>query len=81
MQLVPLKKRKLPLADKSKFCKFHKDYRHDTNDCVKLKKEIESLIRKGKLENIDIMATDKSKKKKGKRHIPIHISRKIRIVT
>ena len=32
-----------------KYCKFHKDYGHDTNDCITLKDEIESLIRKGRL--------------------------------
>ena len=30
---------------------FHKDYGHDTNDCVTLKDEIKSLIRKRKLTN------------------------------
>ena len=49
MQFPPLKKRKFPLAKKSKYCKFHKDYGLDTNDCVTLEDEIESLIRKGKL--------------------------------
>ena len=43
------KKSKFPLANRSKYCKFHKDYDHDTNDCITLKDEIESLIRKGKL--------------------------------
>ena len=41
------KKKKFPLADKLKYYKFHKDYGHDTNDCVTLKDEIESLIRRG----------------------------------
>ena len=49
MQFPPPKKRKLPSADRFKYCKFHKDYGHDTNDCLMLKDEIESLIRKGKL--------------------------------
>ena len=49
MQTPLLKKRKFPLADKSKYCKFRKDYGHDTNGYVTLKDEIESLIKKGKL--------------------------------
>ena len=49
MQFPPPKKRKFPLVDRSKYCKFHKDYSCDTNDCVMLKDEIESLIRKDKL--------------------------------
>ena len=49
MQFPPQKKRKFPLADKSKYCKFHRDYGHDTNDYVILRGEIETLIRRGKL--------------------------------
>ena len=49
MQFPLLKKGKFPLANNSKCCKIHKDYGHDTNDCVMLKYEIESLIRNGKL--------------------------------
>ena len=49
IQFPPPKKRKFPLVDKLKYCKFHKDYSYDTNDCVTLKDEIESFIRKGKL--------------------------------
>ena len=33
MQFPLPKKRKFPPTDKSKYCKFHKDYGHDTNDC------------------------------------------------
>ncbi|XP_030508930.1 uncharacterized protein LOC115723582 [Cannabis sativa] len=35
--------------DTSKFCHFHADYDHDTNDCNNLKREIEFLIRKNNL--------------------------------
>ncbi|KAL8154806.1 hypothetical protein AgCh_000241 [Apium graveolens] len=35
--------------DKSKYCRFHKDVGHDTDDCRQLKDEIEFLIRKGRL--------------------------------
>ena len=43
------KKRKFPPIDKSKCYKFHRDYRHDTNECIKLKDKIEMLLRRGKL--------------------------------
>ena len=49
IQFPPPKKRKFLPTDKLKYCKFHKDYGHNTNDCVTLKDEIESLIRKGRL--------------------------------
>ncbi|XP_077217982.1 uncharacterized protein LOC143852482 [Tasmannia lanceolata] len=35
--------------DKSKYCRFHKDHGHDTNDCRHLKEEIELLIQRGYL--------------------------------
>ena len=49
MQFPLQKKRTVPPIDKSKYCKFHRDYCHDTNDCVMLKDEIKKLIRRGKL--------------------------------
>ncbi|XP_057962237.1 uncharacterized protein LOC131153796 [Malania oleifera] len=33
----------------SKFCAFHRDHVHDTEECIQLKKEIEALIRRGYL--------------------------------
>ncbi|GAU50258.1 hypothetical protein TSUD_409040 [Trifolium subterraneum] len=36
-----------PNVDKKKLCRFHKSYRHITDDCVHLKDAIEILIQKG----------------------------------
>lgn len=33
--------------DKSRYCKYHMDYSHNTNDFFDLKEEIESLIQRG----------------------------------
>ena len=35
--------------DNSRYCEFHRDHGHRTNDCIQLKKEIEYLIRRGYL--------------------------------
>ena len=35
--------------DNTRYCEFHKDHRHQTDDCIQLKKEIEYLIRCGYL--------------------------------
>ena len=37
--------------DKSKFCYFHKDHGHRTQDCISLRDHIEALIRKGHLQD------------------------------
>ena len=38
------------VLDKRKYCCFHKDHGHYTEDCRDLKEQIEELIRKGKLQ-------------------------------
>ena len=35
--------------DNTKYCEFHRDHGHRTNDCIQLRKEIEYLIRRGYL--------------------------------
>ncbi|XP_075640554.1 uncharacterized protein LOC142612336 [Castanea sativa] len=39
----------LNVCDKKKYCRFHKDHDHYTEDCRDLKEQIEELIRRGKL--------------------------------
>ncbi|XP_075648686.1 uncharacterized protein LOC142619444 [Castanea sativa] len=38
------------VQDKRKYCRFHKDHGHYTEDCRDLKEQIEELIQKGKLQ-------------------------------
>ena len=38
------------VTDKKKYCRFHKDHGHYTEDSRDLKEQIEELIRKGKLQ-------------------------------
>ena len=38
------------MRDKKKYCRFHKDHGHYTEDYRDLKEQIEELIQKGKLQ-------------------------------
>uniref|UniRef100_A0A803PSB2 Reverse transcriptase domain-containing protein n=1 Tax=Cannabis sativa TaxID=3483 RepID=A0A803PSB2_CANSA len=39
-------KNELSKRDISKFCRFHNDFNHDTNECQNMKSKIEFVIRK-----------------------------------
>ena len=51
--------------NKNKYCRFHRDHGHDTNECYDLKQQIENLIRQGKLRHF-IGRDHKDEKLKGK---------------
>nr|GEZ16395.1 hypothetical protein [Tanacetum cinerariifolium] len=38
--------------DRTKYCEFHEDHGHETNDCIDLRKEIEACIRKGRIAHL-----------------------------
>ena len=40
---------KIAVADKRFYCQYHREYRHDTDECRELKNVIEQLIQNGKL--------------------------------
>ena len=51
--------------NKNKYCCFHRDHGHDTDEFYDLKQEIENLIRQGKLKNF-LGWDHKDEKLKGK---------------
>ena len=51
--------------NKNKYCHFHRDHRHDTDEWFDLKQQIENLIRQGKLRNF-LGQDHKDEKLKGK---------------
>ncbi|WP_271039623.1 reverse transcriptase domain-containing protein [Agrobacterium sp. ST15.13.040] len=50
-----------------KFCQFHRDHGHDTEDCFQLKKYIESLIKQGQLRKYLRMPSPKGRKEEEER--------------
>ena len=52
-------------CNRNKYCCFHKDHGHDTDECFDLKQQIENLIRQGKLRNF-LRRDHKDEKLKGK---------------
>ncbi|KAL2534459.1 Uncharacterized protein Adt_07810 [Abeliophyllum distichum] len=52
--------------DETKYCKFHRDHGHDTDDCQQLKEEIERLIKRGQLSKF--VKADKEKGKEAEYH-------------
>ncbi|XP_030923261.1 uncharacterized protein LOC115950151 [Quercus lobata] len=51
--------------NKNKYCHFHRDHGHDTNECYNLKQQIENFIRQGKLRHF-VGKDHKDEKLKGK---------------
>jgi len=51
--------------NRNKYCRFHKDHGHDTDECFDLKQQIENFIRQRKLRNF-LERDHKEKKLKGK---------------
>ena len=51
--------------NRNKYCRFHRDHGHDTDECFDLKQQIENLTRQGKLRNF-LGRDHKDEKLKGK---------------
>ena len=59
----------------SKYCRFHRDHGHDTDECYDLKQQIEVLIKQGKLKNVlGLDHKDERQPMKGKAEEPIRPS-------
>ncbi|GKC29623.1 hypothetical protein Tco_1036917 [Tanacetum coccineum] len=65
--VTPVEKR-----SSNKFCEFHNDKGHNTDECVQLKKQIEELVRAGKLSHfIKEIRQDKDQQRTGKKDAPV----------
>ena len=51
--------------NRNKYCTFHRNHGHDTNECFNLKQQIKNFIRQGKLRNF-LGRDHKDEKLKGK---------------
>ena len=51
--------------NRNKYCRFHRDHGHDTDQCFDLKQQVENLIRQGKLKSF-LGRGHKDEKLKGK---------------
>ena len=51
--------------NRNKYCRFHRDYGHDTDECFDLKQQIENLIKQGKLRSF-LGRDHRDEKQKGK---------------
>ena len=51
--------------NRNKYCRFHRDHGHDTDECFDLKQQIENLIRQGKLRSF-LRQDHRDEKQKGK---------------
>ncbi|GJS04063.1 reverse transcriptase domain-containing protein [Tanacetum coccineum] len=64
--VTPVEKR-----SSNKFCDFHNDKGHSTNECMQLKKKIEELVRAGKLSHlIKEIKQGREQPKVGKKEVP-----------
>ena len=52
-------------CNRNKYCRFHRDHGHDTDECFDLKQQVENLIRQGKLKSF-LGRDHKDEKLKGK---------------
>nr|GEV70512.1 reverse transcriptase domain-containing protein [Tanacetum cinerariifolium] len=65
--VIPIEK-----SSSNKFCEFHNDKGHNTNECVQLRKHIEELASAGKLSHfIKEIRQDRNQQKTGKKNAPV----------
>ncbi|GJW61699.1 reverse transcriptase domain-containing protein [Tanacetum coccineum] len=65
--VTPVEKR-----SSNKFCEFHNDKGHSTDECVQLRKQIEELVREGKLSHfIKEIRQDRNQQKTRKKEAPV----------